>query len=82
MIQFLESTLENLKLKSSDIQLCSSLAVIYCVSGLKLTMSPNAVNLALGMVRLRPHQINKTCSELGLLHKLIPGDKRYVWTTV
>ena len=74
--------LENLTSATPEIQLCSSVVVIYCTYGvLKLSLLPKAAALALGMARLRPNEQNKTCSEVGYLNSLIPEDMRCVLHT-
>eukprot|EP00731_Ephydatia_muelleri_P002838 Em0001g2838a len=79
MAQFFSTVVDKLVSKSAETQLCASVAVIYCsYELLRMELPSKSVALGLNMLRPSPHQENKSCLEITLLHSLIPEDKRHV----
>ena len=78
MVQFFGTTLENVKsAESAETQLCASVAIIYSSHGLlRIELLPKSAILGINMLRLCPHQESKSCSEITLLHSLIPEEMR------
>ena len=77
MAQFFSTVVDKLVSKSAETQLCASVAVIYCsYELLRMELPSKSVALGLNMLRPSPHQENKSCLEITLLHSLIPEDKR------
>ena len=79
--KYFTSILESLQSKPHETQLTSAVVVMLCVSeGMKhyqLKLSPKDIASALRMVRLMPHEHLKTCSDLCLLHTVIPEESRH-----
>ena len=82
MQQHFISILESLQSTSHETQLCSAVAVMFCVSeGVKyyqLKLPLKVIASALKMIRLMPCEHKRTCSEIAILDTLIPEESRCV----